>query len=61
MLDFLKFVIFIFKICYFYFLSVLSLGCCSGFSLVADSGGYSVVVVCGLLTAMASLAVEHEL
>ena len=30
-----------------------------GLSLVAASGGYSVVVVCGLLTAAASLIVEH--
>ena len=32
-----------------------------GFSLVVASEGYSLVVVCGLLIAMASLVVEHGL
>ena len=31
-----------------------------GFSLVAENGGYS-VVVCGLLIAVASLVAEHRL
>lgn len=36
--------------------------CCTwAFSLVSTSRGYSLVVVCGLLTAMASLAAEHGL
>ena len=33
-----------------FFLTVLSLHCCAGFSLVAESGGYSPVAVLGLLT-----------
>ena len=37
------------------FLAVLGLGCCLGFSLVAMSAGCSVVAVCGLLIAVASL------
>ena len=40
---------------------MLGLHCCSGFSLVAASGGYSLVAVCGLLIAVASLVVEHRL
>ena len=40
------------------FLAVLGLGCCTGSSLVAASGGYSLVVVRGLLTAVASLVAE---
>ena len=43
------------------FLDVLGLHCCTGFSLVAVSKGYTPVVVHGLLTAMASLVVEHRL
>ena len=31
-----------------------------GLSLVAEVGGYSLVVICELLIAMASLVVEHE-
>ena len=42
------------------FLAVLGL-CCGGFSLVEASGGYSLVAVCGLLIAEASLIVEHGL
>ena len=34
---------------------MLSVSCCIGFSLVAESGGYSLVVVCGLLVAVVSL------
>ena len=41
------------------FLTVLGLHCCTVFSLVAESGGHSPVVVCSLLTAVASLVVEH--
>ena len=42
----------------FYFLAVLGLHCCIGFSLVAGSGGYFLVVVRGLFIAVASLVVE---
>ena len=44
-----------------YLLTVLGLRCCSGFSLVAVSRGYSLVAVHGLLTEGASLAAEHSL
>ena len=37
------------------------LHCCAGFGLAAVSAGYSLVVVCGLLIAMASVVVEHGL
>ena len=46
------------KIIYLFF-SVLGLRCRSGFSLVVESGGYSVVVACGPLIVVASLVVEH--
>ena len=36
-----------------------SLHCCAGFFLVAVSGGYSLTVVYGFLTAVASLVVEY--
>ena len=39
---------------------MLGLRCCVGFSLVSESRGYSLVVVRGLLTVVASL-VEHRL
>ena len=44
-------------------LTVLGLCCCEGFSLVAAScgGGYSLVVIHGLLIAAASLAADHRL
>ena len=42
------------------FLAVLGLHCCVSFSLVAASGGYSLVVVCWLLIAVTSL-VGHRL
>ena len=45
----------------FLFLVVLGLCCCVGFSLVAANGGYSLVVVCGLLTVVASLVAEYRL
>ena len=35
-------------------LDVLGLCCCEGFSLVVESGGYFLVAVPGLLTAVAS-------
>ena len=58
-----------FLFCYYYlfelliylFLAVLGLCRCSGFSLVAASGGRCLVVGCGLLIAAASLVAEHRL
>ena len=55
MTSFLKIILFIL------FLAVLDLHCCMGFSLVADSRGYSLVAVCVLLVAMACLVAEHRL
>ena len=52
---FLKIILFI------YFWAVLGLCGCTVFSLVAASGGYSLVGVLGLLTEVASLVVEHRL
>ena len=43
------------------FLAVLGLRCCTGFSLVAASGGYSLVAACRLLMAVASLVAEQGL
>ena len=43
------------------FLTVLDLCCCMDFSLVAVSGGYSLVAMWGLLVAVASLVVEQGL
>ena len=34
---------------------------CAGFSLVAERGSYSQVVVCRFLTEVASLVAEHRL
>ena len=42
-------------------LAVLDLHCCTGFSLVVVSGDYSLVAMCGLLIAVASLVWEHGL
>ena len=44
-----------------FFVAVLGVCCCPGFSLVARSGGYSVVVMCRLLIVVASLLVGHGL
>ena len=41
--------------------SVLGLPCYAGFSLVAATGSYSLVAVCGFLIAVASLVVEQGL
>ena len=41
------------------FMAVVSLLLHTGFPLVAASGGYSLVAVCGLLMAVASLVGEH--
>ena len=43
------------------FLTVLGLHCCVGFSLVAVSGGCSLVAARGLLTAVASFVAGHRL
>ena len=43
------------------FLTVLVFFAACGLSLVAVSRGYPLVAVCGLLTAAASLTVEHGL
>ena len=43
------------------FLTVLGLHFCEGLSLVAVSGGFSLVVVHKLLVVRASLIVEHRL
>ena len=40
------------------FLIMLSLSCYMGFSLVAASRGYSLLVVCGRLVMVASLVVD---
>ena len=42
-------------------MTVLGLHCCAGFSLVVVSWAYCLVVGCRLLTAVASLVVEHWL
>ena len=49
------------KIFFFFFLkmlAVLDLHCCKSFSVV-ESAGYFLALVCRLLIAVASLAVEH--
>ena len=43
------------------FMAVLGLCCNLGFSLVAESVGYSLVAALGLLIAVNSLVVEHQL
>ena len=43
------------------FVAVLGLHCCTGFSLVVESEGYSLVVACRLLIAVAPLVVERAL
>ena len=47
--------------CIYLFLAVLGLCCCEGLSLVAESGGYSLVAECRLLFAGAPLVAEHRL
>ena len=42
-------------------MAVLGLQCYSGFYLVAVSGGYFPVVVCGFFLAVASIVVERRL
>ena len=55
----LHYMVFIFNI--YLFLATLHLSCCSGFSLVVESRGHALVVAPRLLTAVASLVVEHRL
>ena len=43
------------------FSAVLILCCCVSFSLVAASGGYSLIAVLGVLIVTASLSVEQGL
>ena len=43
-----------------FFLAVLGLCCCVGFSLVVASRSYTLVAVRGLLVAVASLVAEHR-
>ena len=43
------------------FFAELGLRCCTGFSLVAENGGSSLVAVSGLLIAVASFVAEHRL
>ena len=40
---------------------MLGLHCCTGFTLVAASRGYSLVAVCRLLIVVVSLVAEHRL
>ena len=54
--SFLKFII----LFIYLFGAVLGLHCCMGFSLVAASRGYSLVMVGGPLTTVASPAAEHR-
>ena len=52
----------LFYLFFYFFLAVPGLHCCAGSSLVAEkNGGYSLVAVCGLLMALASLVAEHRL
>ena len=46
---------------FFKVLAVLGLHCCTGCSLVAASGGYSLVAACRLLIAVASFVAEQGL
>ena len=44
-----------------FFLAALGIRFCMGFSIVAASRGYSLVAMCRLLIAVASLVAEHGL
>ena len=57
LLSLMPLIFFLYNFIYL-FMVVLGLHCCSGFSLAAASGQYSLVVVCRLLTAAASLVAE---
>ena len=43
------------------FLNLLGLLCCAVFFLVTENGAYSLLEICRLLIAVASLAAEHGL
>ena len=45
----------------YFFLAVLGLPCCAGFSLTVASGGQSLAAVRRFLIVVASLVVEHGL
>ena len=49
------------KLFIYLFLAALGLCCGSWLSLVAARSGYSLTVMCGLLTAVYSLVEEHRL
>ena len=49
-----------FEILLFFFLAVLGLRCCAGFSLVVRGAGFSLLTVCGL-SSCRSQALEHRL
>ena len=51
---------FFLKLFIYYFLAVLGLPCCAGFSVVAETRGYSLAVVLGL-RGCGFWAVEHRL
>ena len=51
----------LFLFIYLFWGAVLGLHGCARSSLVAASRGYSLVAVCGLLIAVASLVAEHRL
>ena len=46
---------------FYLFLAVLGFCCCAGFSLVVTSRGSSLVAMCRLLIAVASLVLEQGL
>ena len=55
-----KYIFLFLKILFFnIFLAALGVCCYAGFSLVMASGGHSLVAVCRLLIAVASLVVER--
>ena len=59
--EYIGFCIFLKIIYSFIYVWLLGLCCYKGFSLVAASGSYSLVTVCGLFTAVSFLVAEHWL
>ena len=57
--DFLVFFFFFFVVVYLFILTLPCPCCYAGFSLIVEYRGCSEVTVCGLLSAVASLAAEH--
>ena len=45
---------------FFFLMAVLGLLCCVCFSLVSEAGT-TLIAICGLITAVTSLAAEHRL